>query len=121
MGIAKFKQLKPLRKKTLYALGIPVLLSQELRGEVKRITQSTAEIKPASCFRVPSVGGPAPVGGLTTEMAGFSIATLNRVRREINGMTYEYDRKCPHKGADLTFVSQTHVNNLQVTVFIGRC
>lgn len=123
IGIAKFKQLKPLHKKTLYALGIPVLLAQELRGEVKRISQSDAGKQPThttSGFRLPIVGGPSPIGGLTTEMAGFTITAGNRVRREINGTTYEYDRKCPHKGEDLTFVPFECLK-ISLIMLVGCC
>lgn len=128
MGIAKFKQLKPLRKKSLYALGIPVLLAQELRDEVKCITKRSPcgqQSISSAGFKLPIVGGPTPLGNLTTQMAGFSMTTSNRVKREVNGKTYEYDRHCPHKGADLTFVNSqmlimtiSHLSRLLLKVTI---
>lgn len=81
-----------LGKKTLFKLGVPVLLVQELRRELK--------VDKKASFRLPIVG---ELSALTLGKSG--VAGLGRVQRRHAGCTYEYDRLCPHKLADLTGVT----------------
>jgi len=109
VGITKFKHLRVLKKKTLYHLGLPVLLVQELRAEIKTVMNSI-QAKPSSsgsapAFKLPIVGQPSTyTDSVTGQMGKMAILEGDRVVREIGGRTYEYDRKCPHKSADLTYV-----------------
>jgi len=80
-----------LAKKTLFKLGVPVLLVQELRRELK--------VDKKAPFRLPIVGD---LAALTLGKTG--VGSLGRVQRRHAGCTYEYDRLCPHKLADLTGV-----------------
>lgn len=109
LGITKFKHLRPLKKKTMYKVALPVLLVQELKQEVKdmlkaRSFEDTENI--TSRFRLPIVGSAdsrTPTEDLSDRLATrFTIKSGNRVVREIGGRTYEFDQKCPHKSADLT-------------------
>lgn len=117
-GIKKYKHLKVLRKKTLYKLGLPVILVQELRNEIKATRKSSqSSTSLPFCLPIVSASGRQANREKDAEknMADLSLGLTNfatvgdRVVREVDGIKYEYDRKCPHKQADLTFVSLQHV------------
>lgn len=92
-GLDRSKILAYLGKKTLYKMGLPVLLAQELRRELKTLGGKGQ-------FQLPIVGMPPSVSGLSI----LETVPQSRVRRTIDGKTFEYDRLCPHKAADLTCV-----------------
>lgn len=94
LGITKLKHLRYVKKNTLFKLGLPVLLVQELRSKVKAY-QPTGGLG----FILPIVGDAtlkAPIEH------GMQALTLDRAVQQVGGKRYEYDRKCPHKAADLT-------------------
>lgn len=107
LGISKFKHLRPLKKGTLYRTGLPVLLIQELKAQTKTVLNSARYQASGPVYKLPIVGekvietmSPDIISGL----AKFAIKDERRMVRQIEGLSYEYDRKCPHKGADLTYV-----------------
>ena len=129
-GLTHLKHFKGLKKKSFYDLGIAVLIAQELRKEVKRYIEGKAKVKldlspsdalsnmSLSDFRLPIVGsqqakalmsasplsGDTPTNLSMTSAIPFEVLPGDRVVRQVDGERYEYDRKCPHKGVDLSTV-----------------
>jgi hypothetical protein len=127
-GFTHAKHFKGLKKKTFYDLGIATLIAQELRKEVKRCFEgkSKAEYElpsealsnmTLSEFKLPIVGSiqakalmsastlSGDSGTLTmTSGVSLEMSSADRVIRQVDGKTYEYDRRCPHKGVDLATV-----------------
>lgn len=122
LGISKFKHLRPLKKETLYKAGLPVLLVQELRAQTKIILESARYQASGSLFKLPIVGVEPEKSTIAPDvlsgMAVFAIKDDRRMVRQIDGRSYEYDRKCPHKGADLTYVN--HFCPLPLSI-LGTC
>lgn len=127
-GFTHAKHFKGLKKKSFYDLGIAVLIAQELRKEVKRCFERKSKAKyelpsealsnmTLSEFKLPIVGSiqakalmsastlSGDSGNLTMASGvSLEVSSADRVIRQVDGKTYEYDRRCPHKGIDLATV-----------------